>query len=359
MNFKLNLTSKKIKSILLAAMILLATLALAGCSGSKDKAAMVVNDVAVPQGVLNYYINYGKDYLTSYGINIEDPETGGQYLSLIEEQGVDIVKEIAVVRSLAKEAGLTADETVLTENLQAEKNYFADDAAWQEWLTTYQLTENDVKWILEYQLLSEALYEHVNKDITMTDAEVEAIYNANPADYDTFKFAHILISPEGTDDAAWAAAQQTANDVLTQINNGEKTFEDIAAQYNTDSTKATGGDLGQYVTKNASPYVPEFTEAAFALSEINQVSAEPVRTSFGYHLIKLLDKNTGWQNVRESIIEQQLGVQRSENYNNYLNEAITNAVINQDYERQYTVENNAAVNNENQETPTTDNNSNQ
>ena len=105
--------------------------------------------------------------------------------------------------------------------------------------------------------------------------------------------------------------------------------------------------------------MPEFTEAAFALSEINQVSAEPVRTSFGYHLIKLLDKNTGWQNVRESIIEQQLGVQRSENYNNYLNEAITNAVINQDYERQYTVENNAAVNNENQETPTTDNNSNQ
>ncbi len=95
---------------------------------------------------------FRRDYLTSYGINIDDPETGGQYLSLIEEQGVDIVKEIAVVRSLAKEAGLTADETVLTENLQAEKNYFADDAAWQEWLTTYQLTENDVKWILEYQL---------------------------------------------------------------------------------------------------------------------------------------------------------------------------------------------------------------
>lgn len=205
-------------------MILLATLALAGCSGSKDKAAMVVNDVAVPQGVLNYYINYGKDYLTSYGINIEDPETGGQYLSLIEEQGVDIVKGNRCGTLFGQRGRLNRRRNGTDRKFAGWKNYFADDAAWQEWLTTYQLTENDVKWILEYQLLSEALYEHVNKDITMTDAEVEAIYNANPADYDTFKFAHILISPEGTDDAAWAAAQQTANDVLTQINNGEKTL---------------------------------------------------------------------------------------------------------------------------------------
>lgn len=350
MKYQLNTTSGKLKSALLAALILLTVLALTGCSGQKEKTAMVVNNIAVPQGVLNYYINYGKDYLTSYGINIEDPETGNQYLSLIEEQGVDIVKEIAVVRSLAKEAGLTADSTVLAENLQAEKNYFENDAAWQEWLTTYQLSENDVKWILEYQLLSEALYEHVNQDLTMTDEEVTAVYNANPENYDSFKFAHILITPEGTDEAAWAAAEQTAKDVLAQINAGETTFEEIAAQHNPDSTKATGGDLGQYVNKNASPYVPEFTEAAFALTEIGQISAEPVRTDFGFHLIKLLDKTTGWESAREDIIEQQLGVQRSENYNNYLNEAIANAVINEDYVRQYSIENIE------QETPETPNN---
>jgi len=333
----LNLTKNKNKLALLAVLALLAALTLAGCSGKKEPAAMIVNDVEIPQGVLNYYINYGKDYLTSYGIDINDPETGAQYLSLIEEQGVDIVKEIAVVRSLAQQAELTVDSAALAEALQAEKNYFNDDAAWQEWLTTYQLSEADVQWILEYQLLSEELYEYVNQDITMSDEEIAAVYAANPADYDSYKFAHILIVPDGEDDAAWAAAQQTAKDVLAEINNGSTTFEEVAAQHNPDSTKATGGDLGQYVTQSASPYVAEFSEAAFALTEIGQITAEPVRSSFGYHLIKLLDKTTGAESARDAIIEQELGLQRTENYNNYLNDAIANAVVNKDYVRQYAV----------------------
>ncbi len=350
----MKILNKKFKLILLTALTLLAALALAGCS-KQEKSAMIVNDVAVPQGVLNYYINSGKDYLTSYGIDINDAETGGQYLSMIEEQGVDIVKEIAVVRSLAKENGLTADSAALDEALQAEKKYFNDDAAWQEWLETYQLTENDVKWILEYQLLSDELYNFVNQDLSMTDEEVAAIYNANPDNYDSYKFAHILITPEGEDEAAWTAALQTIQNIKTEIESGAATFEALAGQYNPDSTKATGGDLGQYVNPKASPYVPEFSEAAFALTEIGQVS-EPVRTDFGYHLIKLLDKTTGVESARDQIIEQELGVQRSENFNNYLNEAIDNAVINKDYERQYAAANNGEPQNEKQENADLENN---
>lgn len=351
MKFNLN---KKLAAALCA---MLLALALAGCTSKAAKPAMVVNDVAVPQGVLNYYINYGKDYLTSYGINIDDPETGAQYMSLIEEQGVDIVTEIAVVRSLAKEAGLTAAPERVAENLQTEKSYFTDDAAWQEWLTTYQLTEDDVEWILEYQLLADALFEHVNQDLTMTDEEVAAIYNASPADYDTYRFAHILITPNGSDDAAWAAALQTANEALVKINDGSATFEELASQYNPDSTQATGGDLGQYVSAKLSPYVDEFSQAAFALSEPGQVTPTPVRTSFGYHLIKLLDKNSGLENARATIIDEQLGEARTAKYNDYLNEAVANAVVSQEYQRQYVVNNDNADNGEN-DTNTTDNTNN-
>ena len=364
MKFNLNLkwpaVGRKTATALCALLCLLLALTLAGCTGKTEKPAMVVNDVAVPQGVLNYYINYGKDYLASYGIDINDAETGAQYMSLIEEQGVDIVTEIAVVRSLAKEAGLTVAPEQVTENLQTEKSYFTDDAAWQEWLTTYQLTEDDVKWILEYQLLSDALFDYVNQDLTMTDEEVAAIYNAAPADYDTYRFGHILITPDGDDDAAWAAALQTANEALAKINDGSATFEELAAQYNPDSTQATGGDLGQYVSQNASPYVEEFSQAAFALNEIGQVSAAPVRSSFGYHLIKLLDKKSGLENARDAIIDAQLGEARTAKYNDYLNEAVANAVVSQEYQRQYVVENNAenGQNGENDTntTNTTDNN---
>ncbi len=89
MKFNLNLkwtaAGRKAAAVLCSLLFLMLALTLSGCTGKAEKPAMVVNDVAVPQGVLNYYINYGKDYLASYGIDINDPETGAQYMSLIEE----------------------------------------------------------------------------------------------------------------------------------------------------------------------------------------------------------------------------------------------------------------------------------
>lgn len=320
-------------------LLLLAAVAIALCGcGAKEQVAMTVNGVNVPQGVLNYYINYGKDYLASYGIDVSDPESGAQYMALIEEQGVDIVKEIAVVRSLAKELGVTVEAAAVNESLATEKGYFSDDAAWQEWLATYQIGESDVKWILEYQLLADALYDRINEGLTLTDEQVAEAYNAEPERYDAYKFAHILIVPENSaDEASWAKALQTAEDALAAINDGGKTFEELATEYNPDSTRATGGDLGQFATKVASPYVEEFTEAAFTLEEIGEVSAEPVRTDFGYHLIKLLDMQVGPEAARETIIEEQLGEERYANYNARVNEALANAQITKDYERQYAV----------------------
>lgn len=343
---------KKILSLLLTATALLMLFSFAGCSNEKAEPAMIVNDVEIPQGVLNYYINAGKDYLTSYGINVEDEESGALYMSMIEEQGVDIVTEIAVVRSLAKEHNLQLADGALADALANEKANFGDDASWQAWLESYGLTESDVEWILEYQLLSDALYEELNADLTLPDDEVAEIYNADPDKYDTYKFAHILVAvdeseatPEGAtepDETAlaklWDDAKATAEDLIAQINNGDATFEDLASRYNTDSTSSTGGDLGQYVTKENSPYVAEFTDAAFTLTEIGQITAEPVRSSFGYHVIKLLDKTTGVGEARAAIIEEQLGEERYARYSEAVKEAMENVTITKDYERQYAYE---------------------
>lgn len=327
---------KRFLTSLTLAALLLAALTLGGCG--KGQVAMTVNGVDIPQGVLNYYINYGKDYLASYGIDVNDPESGAQYMSLIEEQGVDIVTEIAVVRSLAKEAGLTATAEQINESLAEEKSYFTDDAAWQEWLKTYELSEADVKWILEYQLLADALYDQVNAELVLTDEQVAEAYNADPAKYDAYRFGHILIVPaEPKDDAAWAAALETAKQALQDIESGAKTFEELAAEYNPDSTKATGGDLGQLATKAASPYVEEFSQAAFALTEVGELTTEPVRTDFGYHLIKLLEKQEGMEAAREAINEEQLGEQRYNNYNEKVSAALENVSITKDYERKYAV----------------------
>ena len=328
---------KKILSLLLVLILL----AFGGC-GKSEPAAMVVNDVEIPQGVLNYYINYGKDYLTSYGIDVTNSESGAYYMSMIEEQGVDIVTEIAVVKSLAADAGLTVDQTAVADALSKEKANFGSDADWQEWLTEYEVTDSDIKWILEYQLLADALYEYVNSDLTLTDDEVAAIYNAAPADYDTYKFAHILLNVENaTDEAEWDAALAETQNLIASLNDGTATFEELAAEHNPDSTKATGGDLGQYVTASASPYVQEFGDAAFKLTEIGEITQEPVKTDFGYHIIKLLDKVTGVEAAKETIIDEQLGEERYNRYAEKVSEAMDNVSITKDYERKYAVEESA------------------
>lgn len=78
-----------------------------------------------------------------------------------------------------------------------------------------------------------------------------------------------------------------AKDIIEKLNRGEK-FADLAKAHSTDpGTKDRGGDLG-YFSKGQ--MVPAFENAAFALKK-GEVS-EPVKSRFGYHVIKLEDKRT-------------------------------------------------------------------
>ena len=71
-----------------------------------------------------------------------------------------------------------------------------------------------------------------------------------------------------------------ANEVMGKIKNGED-FGKLAAEYSIDGSKRRGGDLGSF---GRGVMVRPFEQAAFAL-EKGQVS-EPVKTQFGYHIIK-------------------------------------------------------------------------
>jgi peptidyl-prolyl cis-trans isomerase D len=119
-------------------------------------------------------------------------------------------------------------------------------------------------------------------------ADIESAYNANIEQYSTpeqIRASHILLKTEGKDDAAVKAR---AEDLLKQVRAGAD-FADLAKKNSEDDGSAkNGGDLDYF---RRGRMVPEFEQVAFAL-EPGQIS-DPIKTSFGYHIIKLVDKKPG------------------------------------------------------------------
>ncbi|MBT9392246.1 SurA N-terminal domain-containing protein [Hymenobacter sp. NST-14] len=99
--------------------------------------------------------------------------------------------------------------------------------------------------------------------------------------------SHILIKADGTTPEADAAAKAKATDVLNQIKGGAD-FAAMARQYGSDGTTATGGDLGWF---QQGRMVPEFEKAVFGASSAGLLP-NLVKTSFGYHIIKITAPKT-------------------------------------------------------------------
>ncbi|MBI2443648.1 MAG: peptidyl-prolyl cis-trans isomerase [Candidatus Magasanikbacteria bacterium] len=90
-----------------------------------------------------------------------------------------------------------------------------------------------------------------------------------------------------SDPAPREALRARAAAVLKQIQAG-KDFAELAREFGEDGTAAAGGDLGWF---SRGEMVPQFEAAAFALKK-GEVTAAPVESPFGYHLIKLEDRET-------------------------------------------------------------------
>lgn len=112
----------------------------------------------------------------------------------------------------------------------------------------------------------------------MTPDKLQAIYQQEVKNFvpqDEIRARHILV-----------ATQKEANDIIVQLKAGAD-FATLADKYSLDKdpNALNGGDLG-YFTKNM--MIPEFADAAFALGK-GKFSQQPVKTAFGWHVIKVED----------------------------------------------------------------------
>ncbi len=135
---------------------------------------------------------------------------------------------------------------------------------------------------VKYALLE---VEKVREAVQVPDADVEAFYTQNKAQYTTegrVRASHILLKTEGKDDATVKAK---AESLLAQAKAPGADFAALAKANSEDEGSAVnGGDLNYF---GRGQMVPEFEQAAFSL-KAGEVS-DLVKTTFGYHIIKVID----------------------------------------------------------------------
>lgn len=193
----------------------------------------------------------------------------------------------------ADKLDIEVDDEEVTEQIDAIKEDLGAD--YEEQLKESGLNEERLELRVRYGLLQEKIRDEVAGDTGPSEAEVEAFYEENVVDYTRMRSRHILL--EDFDSAKKIAGQlQSAPDKKL-----DELFEQLAREFSTDKASAKeGGDLGF----TSAGQLDERFEAAAAGLEIGQVS-DPVQTQFGYHVIRVVEREvTPLEDVASAISEQ-------------------------------------------------------
>ena len=222
---------------------------------------------------------------------------------------------------LAAKAGYKADKAWAKEKLmknfaelpkeqqeQVKQKLAQDKKTLEQFIDESLKNETQVQYIAIGSFMDDKFKQALAK---VSDADVQKFYADNKETQfkqpEMVRVAHILIMPtddpqklmtKGATPEDWAAAEKKVKAVEERLKKGED-FGTVAAEVSACSSgKQSKGELppftgdGSMIMGGQGKMDPDFTKASFALAKAGDVSA-PVKTMFGYHIIKLLEKTPG------------------------------------------------------------------
>jgi parvulin-like peptidyl-prolyl isomerase len=207
-------------------------------------------------------------------------------------QGYRMLLEDIITNKLLSKA--SADTKVTDDEVNAQferiKGNFGSEAELKKQVEAAGETLDKVKTGLRDRLREEHWIDSQVKDkVKVTDAEAEDFYKKNPDKFqmpEQVRASHILVkvAPDATPQVV-VEKEKAAQAIADRVKKGED-FAKLAKELSEDpSAKENSGDLN-FFTKEA--MVPEFSKAAFAMKK-GDIS-DPVRSEFGYHVIKVTDR---------------------------------------------------------------------
>ncbi len=245
------------------------------------------------------------------------------------KQPVDLMQKGRIVRSLidkevvrelvlqeGKGQNVTPDQEILEKEVKALREPYKDEDEFKKALQLRDITEEDLKKSLEVDLIARQLLEkQIKGKIMITNWSIRKYYDDNEKKFyrpETFRARHIFIPPWPLDlintaspeelgakkKELSAEAEKKINQILEEVKAGGD-FAKLASKYSQDAGSArNGGDIG-FIYKGI--FDPAFDEAVSKLKP-GEVSGV-VQSTFGYHIIKLLETKPGGQAPFEKMKE--------------------------------------------------------
>jgi foldase protein PrsA len=208
----------------------------------------------------------------------QESVTKDELYSFFLEQNGEAALDTLITKNLiaqeVKKEKVSVSQDEVDKELQKLIDSYGGQEALDQTLATSGLTMEDLEQDVKTNLQIEKLLE---SRIEITEEELKKYFDENKDSFaktKQVKASHILVEDEAT-----------AKEVKAKLDKGED-FAELAKEYSTDTASAeSGGDLGFF---GEGSMVAEFEEAAFSMG-IDEISA-PVKSEFGYHIIKVTDK---------------------------------------------------------------------
>ena len=188
---------------------------------------------------------------------------------------------------------IAAADTEVDERIKEIQKQFPSEDAFKQMLTSRKTTLDQVRSDIRQDITVQKLIanEITAEKVAVKPEQVTDFYAKNPDQFkqtERVRASHILITvPKDADDATKTAARAKAADILKEVKAG-KDFAALAKQHSQDPGSAqNGGDLGLF---QPGQMVGPFNDVAFKLAP-GSVS-DLVETQFGFHIIKVAEKQT-------------------------------------------------------------------
>ncbi|NLW59234.1 MAG: foldase [Firmicutes bacterium] len=280
---------------------------------TKQKAVIILIIISLISGVFLGFrqLAAGSGSNVVATVNGEKITKDELYQLLLEQagqQGLNLLIAQKIIDLEAKKQKITISEAEIEQALAEYYDYYGGEENFTQLMAMSGTSLAQVKANLTSTLKIKKL---LSPRIEVTEEEMKAFFEENKEDFaqeEQVKARHILV-----------ATEKEAQEIKDKLAKGED-FAALAKEYSLDdSTKNNGGQLGFF---NRGDMTPEFEKAAFSLP-VGEVSA-PVKTEYGYHLIKVEEKREAaapdYEKSKADIKEYLFNQKLQQEYNPWLQE---------------------------------------